>query len=326
MAGKLSRHCLIWLFKCSITGGILYYLFETIPARELINALVNVDTGYILLALFTFFIPHYIKAIQLNIFTRLQGMSFTTLELLKISFVTQFYGLLLPGELSTGLVKWHKLSRENKMRAQAVACIVLTRAMHTLSLAILGVTFFLIEMPYNSAPVLISLVLGLIMAILLYLSITHAPLANALKNTINTLRPIKLPETIRKKIANIWHSLEQFHTINPLKLNYALFLSFVSHLAGIIPIYFIMLALKINVPITSIIWIRAAVTFLQLLPISISGLGVREGAFVFLLKTYNIPAPDAMALSLIIFSMVVLMALIGGALEAGEFLFKKKNN
>lgn len=311
-----------WLLKCLITIGLLYYLFLKIPFNQVAAALINTKIIYLLPAFFLQIGMRYINASQLRIFVQRQRMRFTVLELMKINLVSQFYGLLLPGELSTSLVKWYKLSKQNKMRSQAVACIVFSRTINTLCLAVLGIILFLVEMPYNSISIGTSLILGLIVSILLYLSITNASISSRIENLVNKLNLSRISESLQEKINKVWNSIKCFHRLPFTTLNYAFFLSFLFHLAGISSVYLIMQAVDINVSIISIIWIRAAVIFLQMLPLSISGLGVREGAFVFLLSSYNVSAPDAMALSFIIFAVTVIMALIGGILEAQEIFFK----
>jgi len=63
------------------------------------------------------------------------------------------------------------------------------------------------------------------------------------------------------------------------------------------------------------VWIVALVALAQVLPITVAGLGVREGLFVFLLAQYGAPAETALALSLTVFSVTLLFALLGGALS-----------
>ena len=130
----------------------------------------------------------------------------------------------------------------------------------------------------------------------------------------------KVPNIFQEKIAKVWNSIKQFHQIPISRLNYSLFLALLFHFGQICSIYFLMRAVNINISIVSIAWITAAVCFLQMLPISISGLGVREGAFVFLLKRYGVYASDAMALSLLMFGVLVVFALIGGVFEAIDSL------
>lgn len=311
-----------WLIKCFITIGILYYLFLKIPVDQVVLALINTKIIYLLPVFLLQVGMRYINASQLKVFIRQQRMKFTVFELMKINLITQFYGLLLPGEISSGFVKWHKLSRENKMRAQAIACVVLSRTVNILCLAVLGIIFFLIERPYNSVPIGISLIFGLMLSLLLYLSIVNASVSSRMQDLISKLNVFKIPQLLQEKINNVWNSIKRFHELSFSALNYALFLSFLFQFTGILSVYLIMQAIGIDISIISIIWIRATVIFIQMFPVSISGLGVREGTFVFLLRRYGVSAPDAMALSFIIFAVMVIMGLIGGILEAQEFFFR----
>ena len=71
----------------------------------------------------------------------------------------------------------------------------------------------------------------------------------------------------------------------------------------------------INVSYLQLLWVVAIVSLAQSLPISIAGLGVREGVYVYLLHQLGVSTSMALALSLVIFAMQVAMALTGGALR-----------
>jgi len=324
MKNKKSKAILKWLIKCFITIGLLTYLFQKIPLQQITATLLSAQLIYIIPAFFMKMTMHYINAYLLKIFSQKQKMDFSVFELIKINLITQFYGLVLPGELSAGVVKWHKLSKKNVMRAQAFACIVVSRTIRMLSLAVLGIICFLIESPVQSLPVLISLILGLVISIIIYISMTNKDVFFVIETLLRKLNFIKIPQWIKKKLKKVAYSIKRFHEISFWTSNYILLLSFIYHLAGILAFYFILQIVNINISLNSIVWIRAAITFIQLLPITISGLGVREGAFVFLLKKYSIAPSSSMTASLILFSMTVMIAFIGGGFEIQEFLFKKK--
>jgi glycosyltransferase 2 family protein len=62
---------------------------------------------------------------------------------------------------------------------------------------------------------------------------------------------------------------------------------------------------------------------ITMIPISISGLGVREGSLILLLKPYGIGNDDAVAFSFFIFTItVVMIGVIGGLFEGRRFLLK----
>jgi len=92
---RQARTILTWLFKFLVTVGILYYLLKNIPFHQVFASLVNAKIIFIFLALLLQIGIQYLNAAQLMIFSKKQKMEFTVLELMKINFITQFYGLFL---------------------------------------------------------------------------------------------------------------------------------------------------------------------------------------------------------------------------------------
>ncbi len=319
-----TKNTLVFLIKISIAIGILIYLFKKIPISEVFSALSQAKIAYVSVALLLQFSMRFFSAIQLRLLLKHQNINFTILELVKINFVVQFYSLFLPSELSGGLVKWHKLSRDNNMRSQTFISIALSRIINVLCLAVLGIIFFWIELPLGSLAIGLCLLTGLLISTLTYLSIINEPISNFLENLSAKLFSLNLLSFLKQKSDNLWSSIRRFHSLPLCTLNFTLFLSLLFHLFGITSIYLIIQSLGIKISILPIVWIRAAVVFVQMLPVSISGLGVREGAFVVLLGRYEIAPSYALATSLIIFSITLFMASFGGLFELKEFLLKNE--
>ncbi len=61
------------------------------------------------------------------------------------------------------------------------------------------------------------------------------------------------------------------------------------------------------------------VLLINMIPVSISGLGVREGALLFLLNKYQILDSEVLAFSIIVFGIGTVVALIGGVIEAQNY-------
>ena len=68
----------------------------------------------------------------------------------------------------------------------------------------------------------------------------------------------------------------------------------------------------------------AVVSLLQSLPISIAGIGVREGAYLYLLQLQGVPGASALALSLTVFGIHMLIALAGGLLQLYSLLSRRR--
>ncbi|MGD9160520.1 MAG: hypothetical protein PVG39_19040, partial [Desulfobacteraceae bacterium] len=62
-------------------------------------------------------------------------------------------------------------------------------------------------------------------------------------------------------------------------------------------------------------WLISLVAIVLFLPISLAGLGIREGSFVVLLSLFSVPNEKAVALSLIFFSLQLIASAIGAIIE-----------
>jgi hypothetical protein len=65
------------------------------------------------------------------------------------------------------------------------------------------------------------------------------------------------------------------------------------------------------VPIAAVLAFVPAVLMLQVLPISISGLGVREGALALFLHPFGVSAAQALAAGLLWFGATIVVGLLG---------------
>jgi hypothetical protein len=80
----------------------------------------------------------------------------------------------------------------------------------------------------------------------------------------------------------------------------------------------------IDISFINLGWIRSFLLLLLMLPISFSGIGVREGSLVVMLQDYSILPEEAVALSLLLFARIVFWGLVGGVIEANQILLTKK--
>jgi glycosyltransferase 2 family protein len=79
----------------------------------------------------------------------------------------------------------------------------------------------------------------------------------------------------------------------------------------------VMLASKIGIElrVADWLWVFAVVSLAVLLPLSLGGIGIREGAFVGVLGFLGVAAELALALSLTIFAFQILVASAGAILD-----------
>jgi len=73
--------------------------------------------------------------------------------------------------------------------------------------------------------------------------------------------------------------------------------------------------LDIHILFAELCWIFGIISVALIMPVTVGGVGLREGGFVFLLGRMGIPSEKAMAMSLSLFGLQIICALIGGILD-----------
>jgi uncharacterized protein (TIRG00374 family) len=259
----------------------------------------------------------------MKLLTDKQGISLSVLQILGISFSTIFYGLFLPGGyLTGGLVRWHKLSKPDNKTTEAVAAIIFDNIIEIATLCAIGILFWVLERPSDRS--YIGLSLGAILSGLLLFYILIFTQA-ILRDDANLVDLPFIPNILRGKANKLTISLDRYRNLSPGYLGIILALSLACNLFGIVAHYLFALSLNIHISLITIAWIRSSLFILSILPISISGLGVREGALVFLLRPYGVSAADAVALSFLFLSLGLCIAGIGGLLEAVKLILPNRN-
>lgn len=85
----------------------------------------------------------------------------------------------------------------------------------------------------------------------------------------------------------------------------------VYQLSTIAMVYLATRALGLHLPMTAVLTFAPVVAIAQVLPVSLNGLGVREGAFVLFLGPLGVGAGQAIAVGLLVYAMTLTVSLLG---------------
>ncbi len=312
-----------FLVKVIITAGIIYYLLQKIELKKITHVMFSANPLYIFLAIALAFIIRYITACQTRILLAHQKVFLPTFKVFSINLISSFYTLFLPGDLSGSVIKWHKLSKPGGQRAQAFSVIAISRLINTLVIIGVGLIALMINNPFKMANVNLLISTALVISLLLLLPIFNKPTSLFVeKYFINTVLKFS-PALIEKKVEKTWSIFKKFQELSKQDLISVCLLAILIQVLGIINHYVLASSIDIKLSIIIFAWLRSATAIIQMLPISISGLGVREGTLFFLLSKYNVAGSDALAFSFLLFGMGVIVCLVGGVFELKDFLGKK---
>ncbi len=120
---------------------------------------------------------------------------------------------------------------------------------------------------------------------------------------------------------NFRAALNSFMAMPKESLFRMLTVSVLSHVFGVASYVALAASLDLNIGLFAIGWIHSAMILATMLPVSVAGLGLREGAALLTLTAYGITAEEALAFSLLVFTVTTLLiGLLGGMMEGWRFL------
>lgn len=317
------KRVLFILLRFFIASAILYYLFNRIPLSNVVSTLASTKLTYLIFACIFTITSHIIAAYRLKFFTSMQGISLTALQVFEINLATAFYGLFLPGgNLTGGAIRFYKLSIIEKKIAEAFASLASDRMTATVALCIVGIVFWMIDFPSDSEYIIISMVSILFVLIVLSVILMISKKILQVSNIINLNKGSFISSSFKK----IFDTIDRLRNYPIPAIVFIFGISIISQILGVIVYYTLAMSMDIEISFFAMGWIRCAVLLVIMIPISISGLGIREVSFLLLLRPYGIQNDKILALSLVVFGVTtVLIGAIGGIMEVRRFLVSNNN-
>jgi uncharacterized protein (TIRG00374 family) len=307
---------LFFLLRVAVALGILFYLLKKIPLSRVIDSLFSVNLGFVFSAFLASILLQLVLAYRLRLLTEKQKINISTFDLLCINLSAVFYGLFLPGgNLTGGVVRFYKLSGLSDSRGGVLVAMVFDRVVATVTLCVIGVVFWLLDFSNLRTVSIIAFMGGLFFLVCTgFFS----------RKVISFNRRWEKVSLVPKRFGSLYLSLSRYRHASPGFIFLVVFISLFAQLFGVLIYYVLAASLKLELSFVTIGWIRSAVVFATMFPVSFSGLGIREGVLIALLKPFEVPEKEALALSFLIFCITLLLiGIIGGVLEGKRFLFNR---
>ncbi len=306
LARGAMRGQLLWALRLCLSAGVLGLVLTIVPVREVLLSLRSTRGSLVAAAVLLAVIQTILSARRLKVLTDWQGMGISTAEIAEINFVTGFYGLLLPGDLASGMIRWHRLAGIDRRRGEALAAIVYGRIVSTAAVVSAGAGFLLIDTSRSPPGLFAVLAALLVLLVALWVFAPHARMRAAAG---------LLPSWLATRMQRLLETMGRFHRLPAASLALVAGCCLLEQAVGVLSLVALARSIDLDVGLVALGWIRSVVILVTLLPISVSGLGVREGSLLALLEPHGVPGTEAVALSFLVFARTLILALLGGALE-----------
>ena len=295
----------------SSIGIILFaYLIWSVKLDKIIDAISHITLPYFLISLLLVPVVVMVDTFRWKILAKDQDVDLDFFEMVKIYTAGLFLANVTPG--SIGAYIRAKLLHDNgKSFGRSLSNVVVDISMRTLPLHI--TSMFALIFLFPSKLSLLPLILLLIAPSVLPLIVIYkgGKLGNRLSRRLFASHlSANYREKLTEGVSEIFDKPP--HLISLIKSILVTCLALIP-LMGL-QIYMISLSLGIKIPFINITGIWVVSLSVTCLPVSISGLGVREASMVYLLSEYGIEKNTAIALSLLGYTVCTLVPSIAGAI------------
>lgn len=245
------------------------------------------------------------------------------ISLLRIMYwgmIATFFNMFLPTALGGDVVRIYELSKHSGRTYDAAASVLIGRIIGyvgAIALAFGALVFN--PVLRGDSRILVSVVTITVASLSAMFVLFNTRLSKKVVQIFSRLGMGFISEKVEKAYEALHLYRGQYRV-----LIVALLMSLFLQVTYIACVYLIGIALGMEVPFRFYLSSIPLIWIITMIPVSISGIGLREGGFVFFFSMIGVKSEKSIALSLLVFSQMVLIGLIGGIMYLSFPLVEKK--
>ncbi|MGE3191262.1 MAG: lysylphosphatidylglycerol synthase transmembrane domain-containing protein [Vicinamibacterales bacterium] len=296
MLGRVMRS---WWLRLGITAAILLYLESRIDMAAAARAVLTVSRPHLVAVLALVALDRSVMILRWVLLLRASGTPIATRSAAWIFLVSSFVGSFLPAGVGGDAARAWTLTQRTAQGSEALASVAVDRLLGILSLVAMGIAGLVMVAPAGEADwrvpaavlILAAICLGAFWADRLVRAVVPAHWHDGPVSR----RLLKLSDAVsryRGRGGVLAHVMAWSIVVQVLRIGQA---------------YLIGLGLGITVPFRYYLLFMPIGLLMLLLPVSVSGFGLPQGVFVWLLRPLGVADERSFALS----TLIVLTGLAG---------------
>lgn len=299
------KKTIITLLKAGVSVAILIYLFRKIDFVEVWQLFKHVHVEYLIIALGLYLVGQVFCVYRWKLVASLMGFHNSFGEFFTYYFIGMFFNLFLPTAIGGDVGKCYYLAKGNKKVLRAVVSVLADR---------------------GAGLVVLVMIAGISLILVNGISLPSSLPAGILVGNMAIVIGLVTPLFAGKYLSRLGEKVSLLLTYwkQPVPLIKAIGISFVFHAMIIMIHVLIGMSLEMTIPWKFYLFVVPLVVTVTMLPVSLSGIGLREGAYVFFLAFVNVPKTEALTFAFGWFTIMIMASLAGGIVFAIHSLVSRK--
>jgi glycosyltransferase 2 family protein len=294
-----ARNWKLWL-RVAVSVGLLIYVLRLVDLGGLREAIARVESRFVLAAYAVYLAGQVLTATKWRLLARAAGLDASVRTFVGHYFVGQFFNVFGFGTVGGDLIRALALAGPRGRRGLAINTVLADRVSGLMVLLAIALVSLLLFRTYDlPAPVYwttVALSAGLLAG--WRLAPRVLPLVLGPEN--------KLRRLVERDLAPDWNDWALLGRVSAISATF--------HFSQLAVMALLARGLHLDIPGTYFFIFGPLVNIFSSLPISVNGLGIREGGYVFFLTHVGVARESAIAFALLYFGIVLASAVVGGVL------------
>ena len=307
----MSKNRLLFLAKFGVSFGLIALMLLRSDFQAFRTELNEANLLYFGAALFVTAFNMLVRSYKWQLLLKVQGAKISLTKLQSLNYMSLFFNNLFLGSIGGDVFRVHSAIGYSKTKGGAAASVIMERAtgltIALLLVIVLGVAFLFTSQSVATAWQLVggfafgaAIMGGVVVAFRLASNVAGLPMLDKIPNIKNLIEESKA-------------SIREYTNHREVVIA-SLGLSLLYHIGNSVTFYFFALAANADVSVLPFLFIAPLVALLVMIPISVNGLGIQEGSYVFYLEQIGVAGPAALLAAVFSRATLLILGLFGGLL------------
>lgn len=292
-------------WRLAISAALLALLAYSVDLRPLREVLPRFQPAWYAFALAMMAAYVWLQAWILAVLLRAHGQVVRVRDIARLQVISAFFGVFLPGGIGSDVILCYQLCRPAVEKENPLSAVIFSRVAGLAAMVLIA--FAASFSPRCPIPGL-ALVLGLLLAggLAAYWLFSHEASVRWAGRMLGFLRRHRTTAVVYQTAAalsRVGRDRRTLLRVGPLFVLVGLFRVFMD--------YVVARALGIHLPALYFLVFAPLVTLATVVPLTVAGLGIREGSYVGLFALVGLPGAEAFTMSLLSFSLSLWVCALG---------------
>lgn len=305
---EANTKCIKLIIKIVLTIVFIYIVIKRIDIRMLAESLVNYPLIYFISSFIMAMVVSIIGAFSLSALYKNESV----LSIFIITLKSNFYSMVLPGQILGETTKIFMFSKDNGSMQQRISAVLMDKVLNIIGMAIVGCLGIYLTNSIQHPYIKEMLLLLPFILILGFIFIKNKKVCDCIVQICKKCTNKK----IREKAIDFLKIWEEYADNNKSLIISALW-GILYQFAIAYTYYLLGVGLGLTISFWDYCWVNTILTVVLLFPISIGGLGIREATLVSLMGIIGVAKEDAVLLGVLMMLIQIIRASVGGTLIIG---------